>query len=195
LLSLNELSLHLGQLSELLMQLARSGGRLEELQLTNLLLLPMDDVAHIAAPDPREALSLELNFAASSLSHLHTLEVIDCEMALDFLPCIPSVRVLNLKLTLLPSAATLALLLRRLPDLRIHIQSPAILDPPLAPEWQEHNEDTWPQLQQLAQQYSRLVIQEAPAPAVVPAAVEDEAPPAPEPEELGAEAVALAAAE
>jgi hypothetical protein len=195
LLSLNELSLHVGQLSELLMELARAGGQLEELQLTNLLLLPMDDVAHFAAPDPREALSFELIFAASSLSHLRTLEVIDCEMVLDFLPCIPSLRVLNLKLTLLPSAATLALLLRRLPDLRINIKSLAILDPPLAPDWQEHNEDTLPQLQQLAQQYSRLVIQEAPAPAVVPPVVAEEAPPAPEPEEQGAEGEALAAAE
>jgi hypothetical protein len=156
-LRLKGMTLHLGQLSELLLQLARAGGRLEELHLTNLRLLLMNDVAHFAQPDPREALTLELSFAASSLSHLHTLSAIGSEMALDCVPCIPSLRVLNLELTLLLSAATLALLLRRLPDLCIHIQPPTV-DPS---HWQENNEDTLFQFHELAQQCTRLVIKEA----------------------------------
>jgi hypothetical protein len=153
-LSLDNLLLPFGRLSELLMHLTRAGIQLRLLSLSNLRLLETEDASSFVVPDASDALDFELVFAAPSLSHLHELALFGHASGLEFVSCIPSLRKLLLSLSPLPSASKLALLLHRLPHLRITIQ------PPTAgyPDWQENNEAMLPQLVQLAQQHPRLSI-------------------------------------
>jgi hypothetical protein len=151
-LGLFTLSLRLGDLSSLLRQLARAGGRLENLELAYVRMFPVTDFVSVA--NEVEAVSLELSLAAPSLSHLHTLILLDTTLSLDCVAWMSSLRWLRLSLDVLPSASKLHLLLSHLPNLRCVIQRH------IQPEWQEHNEATLIQLQHIAQQCTRLVIKE-----------------------------------
>jgi hypothetical protein len=158
-LQLNHLSLYLGHLSETLMQLARTGGQLQELWFNGVRIFPMSDSAPVdEAHEADEAVSLELSLATPSLPHLHTLTIMSAgSMPLEYLPSLPSLRMLNLTLELLPSAPKLDLLLRRLPHLRCTVhpfRSSSIAG------WQQHTDLMLPQLQQLAQRCPRFVIEE-----------------------------------
>jgi hypothetical protein len=60
-LTLEQLNLRAGQLSELLIQLAQTGGQLRELRLFHLRMLPMNDSVLDVAPEPADStLDLEL---------------------------------------------------------------------------------------------------------------------------------------
>jgi hypothetical protein len=110
-LTLQQLNLRAGQLSELLMQLAQAGGRLQLLALADLRMLPMHgSVVHAAAVQPCDALSFELALAAPSLQHLHKLVVFANAIGLDCVPCLPSLPLLELGLRVLPSVTKLELL-------------------------------------------------------------------------------------
>jgi hypothetical protein len=157
-LGLHKLTLRVGQLSELLMQLAQAGVRLQVLRLVNLRMLPMHDSVVDAAVEPAaDAFSLELVLAASSLTHLRELVLCGILSALDCVVCLPSLRMLILMLSLLPSAMKLEFLLRRLPELHCVIHHGFPVDPAM----QQQNEAMLPQLTQLAEQYTHLVLKES----------------------------------
>jgi hypothetical protein len=151
-LTLQQLNLRAGQLSELLIQLAQAGGQLQQLRLINLCMLPMDDsvVAAAAAAEPAEdMLNFELILAAPFLLHLSKLAVCATAVGLDCVPCIPSLRQLQLELRLLPSVTKLELLLRRLPNVRCAIDV-----------FQPREAVKLLQLNQLAQQCTRFSVKE-----------------------------------
>jgi hypothetical protein len=133
-LSLREVPLRLGELSGMLRQFAQAGGQLQELLLSNLQMFPMtDSVVQSASAQPLETVSLELSLAAPSLMHLHTLTLISNSTALDCVPWLPSLRLLNLSFRYFPSASSIELLLRRLPHLRCVFKAPSALN---SSEWQ-----------------------------------------------------------
>jgi hypothetical protein len=152
------LLLRIGQLSELLMQLAQAGGRLEELRLINLRMLPMHgSIADAVAKQPCDALGCELVLAAPALAHLRELDIFISAISLDFVPCLPSLSVLDLGLRALPPVTKLELLLSRQPELHCGIE---LLSGPVRPEWRQQNQTVLPQLKQLAQQCTRLSVKE-----------------------------------
>jgi hypothetical protein len=152
-LVLNDLTLRVGQLSELLIQLARAGGRLEELQLRRPRMLPMDGAAALARDAAREALSLELGLALPSLQYLHTLVITDVgSVALTYAPSLPSLRLLVIGAYVLPFANTLALLLLRLPSLHCAIDLAARVDVDI--NW-KRDADVKAHIRQLMQQCPR----------------------------------------
>jgi hypothetical protein len=158
-LGLQHLTLRAGQLSELLIQLAQAGGRLQLLRLVNLRMLPMKDsvVDAVAATESADMLDSELIVAASSLTHLRTLWFYGIS-SVNCMLCLPSLRMLELSLELLPPATKLELLLRRLPHLRCVIR----YRPDRHPGYQvyQHNATILPQLIQLMQQCPRFTIKE-----------------------------------
>jgi hypothetical protein len=155
-LALVELNLRAGQLSDLLMQLARAGGKLQLLRLADLRMLPMhDSVVASAAESADDAVGLELLLAAHSLLHLRELWLGGTSSALDCVLSLPSLRSLHLRLELYPSAVKLELLLRRLPHLRCTFRYN-----PAAPPVSEQNAARLPQLLQLAPQHPRFFIEE-----------------------------------
>jgi hypothetical protein len=157
-LGLHNLTLRVGQLSDLLIQLAQAGGQLQELSLIDLRTLLMDDSAALVPDAAREELSVELGLAAPFLSRVHTLKILDSgPVSLDYVPSLHSLQMLLVWVPVLPFASTLALLLRHLPQLRCTVH---LLRFPGHPEWQVQNQDRLPQFDQLAQQCSRLVIEE-----------------------------------
>jgi hypothetical protein len=157
-LGLHHLTLRVGQLSDLLIQLAQAGGQLQQLRLKNLSMLPMDDsVLDVARESADDAVSLELLVASRYLSHLRELTLSGAFSALDCVLCLPSLRMLILMPPLLPSALKLEFLLRRLPELHCIIHYGFSVDPAMQPQ----NEAMLPQLTQLAEQYPHLVLKES----------------------------------
>jgi hypothetical protein len=158
-LQLSHLSLSLGHLSETLSQLAQAGGQLQKMWFNGVRTFPMNDSTPVdEANEADEAVSLELSLAASSLLHLHTLAIISAgPMPLEYLPSLPSLRMLDLTLELLPSAPKLELLLRRLPHLHCTVHPFRFSS---IAGWQQHTDAMLPQLQQLAQRCPRFVIEE-----------------------------------
>jgi hypothetical protein len=156
-LLLQHLTLRVGQLSDLFTGLAHAGGRLQDLLLANLHMLPMNGSFADAAAEPTsDALGFELILAAPSLMHLCELTLSGNAVELDCVPCIPSLRTLLLVPPLFPSAMKLELLLRRLPHLRCTIR-PDFTAPPAS---QQHNAAMLPLLTQLAQRCSQLTIED-----------------------------------
>jgi hypothetical protein len=119
-------------------------------------MLPMKDSVVDAAAEPADdAFGLELILAAPSLKHLRDLWCYGIPNVLDCVLCLPSLRMLELFLDLLPSALKLEFLLCRLPHLRCVIRCRPATHP-VDPQYTA----MLPQLKQLAQQCSRLTIQE-----------------------------------
>jgi hypothetical protein len=91
------------------------------------------------------------------LPHLCKLSISGSTIALDCIPCLSSLRTLELELQLLPSAASVALLLHRLPQLHCILE---IMQSAQTAVQRGQNGITSAQLRQLAQQCTRLVIEE-----------------------------------
>jgi hypothetical protein len=156
-LTLHGLALRVGQLSALFMRLAQAGSQLRELRLFHLRMLPMNDsVLDVAREPADDAVSLELLLAAHSLTHLRALWLFGVSGVLDCVLFLP-LRMLKLSLDFLPSAMKLEFLLRRLPHLHCDIRCRDPIDHTM----QQQNAAMLPQLEQLAQQCSRLTITEA----------------------------------
>jgi hypothetical protein len=152
-LTLSYLHMRVGQLSTLLIQLAQAGGRLQVLRLVYMRMLPMDGSMIDAAAAPAcDALDFDLVLAAPYLPHLRDLVLHGASSALDCMLGLPSLRMLELSLDLLPSAIKLELLLHCLPHLRCTFRYSPVDHP--------QNAAMLPQVIQLAQQHPRLLIRD-----------------------------------
>jgi hypothetical protein len=158
-LGLEGVTLRVGQLSALLMQLAQAGGRLHSLRLAYLRVIPMHGSIVPAAVEPAgDTLGLELILASPYLPHLHTLMLSGGAISTDCVTCYPHLRLLVLTHTFFPSAMKLELLFHVLPlgCILIPFRPVHAVQHPV----KQQNEAMLPQLLLLAQKCPRLVIKE-----------------------------------
>jgi hypothetical protein len=160
-LELHDVLLRIGELSAMLILLARLGGQLKELELEDMQTLSMNDASNVVLFEPSNGLGLELVFAAPHLQHLYWLRL-DCDEvgSLEFVPCLPSLRDLDLLVRRLPSTAEVLLLLVRLPALSCTVALRCSVG---QSKWHQENEARLPQLRALAQQCTRLTVSVPPA--------------------------------